>query len=137
MKLSHVALFVIIFISLTTAMVGIFSDGIRIYGGEDQEFLSEYPEISEIMEDYNQTYTTFQGTAANTGDSNFFLDLDKMKAAMQQLFNGFKYVSLMVDPISEQFGLPPWFGIMIISIILIGLVVILLSAAIRWRIDHE
>jgi len=137
MKLSHTALFAVIFVGLLTGMVAIFSDGVRVYGGTDADILSDYPGISSIVSDYNQTYNTFQGTAASTGDSNFFLNLDKMKAAMQQLFNGFKYASLLVNPISEQFGIPPWASIMVTSIVLIGLVLILVSAAIRWRLDHE
>lgn len=137
MKLSHVALFVVVFVGLLTGMVSIFSDGIRIYGGNETDLIGQYPGISQVVEDYNQTYNTFQGTTATTGDSNFFLNLDKMKAAIQQLFNGFKYASLIVEPISNQFGIPPWATIMVTSIVLVGLVMILVSAAIRWRLDHE
>ena len=138
MKLSHIAIFVVVFVGLLTAMISIFSDGIRVYGGSETDLLNNYPGISSIVEDYNQTYTTFQGTPAQTGTvTNFFLNLDQMKAAITQLFNGFKYASLIVEPISEQFGIPPWATIMITTIVLIGLVMILVSAAIRWRLDHE
>lgn len=137
MKLSHVALFVVIFVGLLTGLISIFADGIAVYGGSDTNILTEYPQLSSIAADYNETYNTFQGTAAGTGDSNFFLDLDSMKAAMQQVFNGFKYASIIVEPVSNTFNLPSWFTIMLTSIILIGLVILLVSAAIRWRLDHE
>lgn len=138
MKLSHVAIFAVIFAGLLTGMVSIFSDGIRVYGGNETDILNDYPGISGVVSDYNETYTTFQGTSAQEGgSSNFFLNLDKMKAAITQLFNGFKYASIMVEPISESFGIPPWATMMLTSIILIGLTLLLVSAAIRWRLDHE
>lgn len=137
MKLSHVALFVVVFVGLLTGLITIFADGVAVYGGENTNILSEYPELSSVVQDYNETYSTFQGTAAGGGDSNFFLNLDNMKAAVQQVFNGFKYASVVVEPVSDTFNLPSWITIMLTSIILIGLVITLVSAAIRWRIDHE
>lgn len=134
MRFSHLAIFMVVFVSILTAYTTLFADGIAIYGGDSTSILDEYPALSSIASDYNQTYSTFQGTSAAADDSNFLLNLDRMKAAMQQLFNSFKYVSTIFDPLSNSLGVPTWFSVMVTILILIGLIALLINAAVRWNV---
>lgn len=134
MRFSHIAVFMVVFVSILTAYTTLFADGINIYGGDSTTILDDYPALSSIADDYNQTYSTFQGTSAADDQSNFLLNLDRMKAAMQQMFNSFKYVSTVFDPLSRSLGIPTWFSVMVTILILIGIIALLINAAVRWNV---
>lgn len=136
MKLSAILTFLMVFSLAISGALLLYNDTGSNYGVTPNNQLQEkYSNINEYYGDINNTFSNIEGSESAGEGSNFLVSLGRMWSSVKLFFNNFEFVSEVSSQAENDLKLPPIITTVIVGLILVSLVTLLISIAIRWRVD--
>lgn len=139
MKLTTILSFVIIFSLVAVAGASLYNDIAGNYNIALNENISNtYDSIQEYYGDIEEVENQVKGTdsaAADTGDNNFIASIKAMWSSVQLFFGNFGFVLSLSNSVGQDLGIPAVVIQAITGLVLLGLVALIVSIAVRWKVD--
>jgi len=139
MKLTTILSFVIIFSLVVVAGAALYNDTAANYGiAQDENISNTYNNIQNYygnIEDVENQVKGSDSATSDVTDNNFIASIKAMWSAVQLFFNNFAFVTSLSTDIGEDLGIPSVIIQAITGLVLLGLVALIVSIAVRWKVD--
>jgi len=135
MKLTTILFFLLIFSLSAVGIATLYNDVATDYGLEKTTIGDDYNYIEQLSVKTNNSYSTVKGSQASDSGSNFLVSLGTMWSAVKGLFNTAEFSQQTIGQASKDLGIPSIVGGTFIALLTVSLIVLLVSIAIRWKVD--
>jgi len=136
MKLNTIIIFMLIFSLTVVAGASLYDDVASQYGYSASTIGDDYNYISDLSVTTNGTYQSIKGSqSSGSSDSNFLVDLGTMWGVVKSLFNSAEFTQEATGQATKDLGVPSIVAGVFIALITISLITLLVSIAVRWKVD--
>lgn len=139
MKITTILMFVFVFSFAVVAAAGLYNDVANNYDITHQSNASAtYNKIQEQYADLEEVNNAVKGTDAAGSDSdtsNFIANINSMWTSIQLFFNNIAFVTELTADVGDDLGIPEVAQQTIIAIILLSIIALIISVAVRWKVD--
>lgn len=136
MKLNTIIIFMLIFSLTIVAGVTLYNDTASEYGITTSTIGNNYNYVNDLSATTNGSYQSIKGSQSSSGtDSNFLVDIGTMWGVVKSLFNSAEFTQEVTGQASQDLGIPSIIPGVFISLITIALITLLVSIAVRWKVD--
>ena len=128
-KLSTIILSVIIFSVMVFGLSTFYADTVSTYGLEDNlNISSQYNKLSQVNETSQAVFSNIENINDTGVGSTIDLMVKGTYASVRTLFGSFVFVNAIIQQAAMDLHIPTPFLVAIISILLIGMAVAVISA---------
>ena len=136
MRLNTIIIFMLIFSLTIVAGVTLFNDVSGEYGYTASTIGDDYNYVQDLSATTNGSYQSIKGSqSSSSSDSNFLVDLGTMWGVVKSLFNSAEFTQEVTGQATRDLGIPSIVTGVFIGLVTIALITLLVSIAVRWKVD--
>ena len=126
----------LIFSLTIVAGVTLFNDVSGEYGYTASTIGDDYNYVQDLSATTNGSYQSIKGSqSSSSSDSNFLVDLGTMWGVVKSLFNSAEFTQEVTGQATRDLGIPSIVTGVFIGLVTIALITLLVSIAVRWKVD--